>query len=66
MPDNLPNHKDGAPALYIVSTLTTVMELVTYDDHMIIEEQLGGKVVITDLVGRLIPIVRHPMGDVAR
>ena len=40
------------------------MELVTYDDHMILEERVGGNVVLTDLGGRPIPIVRHPMGDV--
>lgn len=66
IPDKLPNDTDGAPTIFIVNIPTTVIELVTYDDQRIMEERLGGNVVIADWVGRLIPIVRHPMGDVAR
>ncbi len=64
IPHNLLNDNDGALIIYIVNIPTTVMGLATYDDHMIMEERVGGNVVIIDLVGRLIPIVRHPIGDV--
>ncbi len=63
-PDKLPNDNDGSPMIHAVNTLTTVMELVTYDDHVIMEEGVGGNLVITNLVG-LIPIIRYAMGRVA-
>lgn len=64
IPGKLPNDNDGAPIIYTVNIPTTVTGLVTYDDHMTLEERAGGNVQKTDLVGRLIPIVRHPMSDV--
>ena len=62
-PDNLPNDSDGARITNIVNIPGPVISLVTYDDHMTMEERAGVNILKTDLIGRLIPIIRHPMGD---
>ena len=64
-PDKLSNDDDGAPTICIVNTLITVMELVTYDDLVVIEEGAGGNVVFTNLIRRLIRMIRLAMGHVA-
>ena len=47
--------------MYAVNTQDVIMELVTDDGEPITEEGVRGNKVITNLVRRLMPIIRYPM-----
>ncbi|KAI9775681.1 MAG: hypothetical protein M1839_000948 [Geoglossum umbratile] len=56
---------DDINPTYIVNTPTVVMEIISEDGEVIAEPHRRGRVVITDLMRRLQPVVRYPMGDLA-
>ncbi|CAF9936635.1 MAG: hypothetical protein ALECFALPRED_006906 [Alectoria fallacina] len=42
-----------------------IMELITDTGNLITEEGAKGNVVITNLIRRLMPVIRYPLGDAA-
>lgn len=65
LPDNLPGGIGENYAPHAVNTQSMVMEVVTDTEEVITEEGMRGNVVITNLVRRLMPVIRYPRGDVA-
>lgn len=64
-PDVSPGSIGADYVTYRVNTQSMIMELVTDADEVITEEGMRGNVVITNLVRRLMPVIRYPMGDLA-
>ena len=60
-PDSLTTDNDDNATIYAVNTQDVIMELVTDDGEPITEEGVRGNKVITNLVRRLMPIIRYPM-----
>lgn len=60
-PDSLTTDNDDNATIYAVNTQGVMMELVTDDGEPIMEEGVRGNKVITNLVRRLMPIIRYPM-----
>ena len=60
-PDSLITDNDDNAIIYAVNTQDVVMELVTDDGEPITEEGVRGNKVTTNLVRRLIPVIRYPM-----
>ena len=65
LPDSLPGGIDEDPTIYVVNTSSIIMELITDTGDVITAEGVKGNIVITNLVRRLMPIIRYPMGDAA-
>ena len=64
-PDSLPTDNDEDATIYTVNTQNVIMELISDDGQSITEVGIRGHIVVTNLVRRLMPIIRYPMGDVA-
>lgn len=64
-PENSPSGVDQHTTSYTVNTSSMIMELLTDTGDLITEEGVKGNVVITNLIRRLMPIIRYPMGDAA-
>ena len=64
-PDSLPNDNDEVATTYTLNSSTMIMELVTDEGQVITENGIRGNVVITNLLRRLMPVIRYPMGDMA-
>ncbi|KAI9774068.1 MAG: hypothetical protein M1840_005161 [Geoglossum simile] len=56
---------DDINPTYVVNTPTVIMEIISDNGEAITEPYRRGRVVITDLMRRLQPVVRYPMGDLA-
>ena len=65
LPEDPPGSTDQNPTCYIVDTSTMIMELITDTGELITAEGVRGNIVITNLVRRLMPVIRYPMGDAA-
>jgi phenylacetate-CoA ligase len=56
---------DDINPTYVANTPTVIMEIVSEDGEVITETNRRGSIVVTDLMRRLQPVVRYPMGDLA-